>query len=96
MLSHSFQGIIKHTALTYKRHAITTVALRLSVFLVQDREAIKQVSLHGLVESLPGFYCAIADCAYTPTEHMVPIFPAQHAALTKNDNFNFFCQPITN
>jgi hypothetical protein len=39
-----------------------------------DREAIHQIPLGRLVEELPGLYCAIGDCAYTPTEHLVPIF----------------------
>jgi hypothetical protein len=45
------------------------------------------------VESLPGLYCTIGDCAYTPMEHMVPIFLAQNAKL-KNDNFNFYASQL--
>ena len=39
-----------------------------------DREAINQVELGTMIQSLPGMYCAIGDCAYTATEHLVPIF----------------------
>lgn len=40
-----------------------------------DRKALTQVSLGCMVEQLPGMYCAIGGCAYTPTEHLVvPIF----------------------
>ena len=59
-----------------------------------DREALNQISLGKLVEQLPGFYCAIGDCAYTPTEHLVPIFRGEHALLPKNDNFNFFASQL--
>ena len=33
-----------------------------------DRDAIKQIRLDSLIQVLPGLYCAIGDCAYTPTE----------------------------
>ncbi len=55
-----------------------------------DREAIHQVPLGRLVEELPGLYCAIGDCAYTPTEHLIPIFRGENALSARNDNFNFF------
>jgi DDE superfamily endonuclease len=59
-----------------------------------DREAVNQVALGKLIESLPGLYCAIGDCAYTPTEHLVPIFRADQALIAKHDNFNFFASQI--
>lgn len=59
-----------------------------------DREAISQIPLGRLVEELPGLYCAIGDCAYTPTEHLVPIFRGEHALSPKNDNFNFFASQL--
>lgn len=59
-----------------------------------DREAIDQVSLGQLVEQLPGMYCVIGDCAYTPLEHLVPIFRGANALLQKYDNFNFFASQL--
>ena len=59
-----------------------------------DREALTQVSLGSLVEQLPGMYCAIGDCAYTPTEHLVPIFRGANALLQGNENFNFFASQL--
>ena len=59
-----------------------------------DREALNQIPLGRMVENLPGMYCAIGDCAYTPTEHLVPIFRGEHALSIKNDNFNFFASQL--
>jgi DDE superfamily endonuclease len=59
-----------------------------------DRDAIGQVSLKSLVEALPGLYCIIGDCAYTPTEHLVPIFRGDQALSPKNDNFNFYASQL--
>ncbi len=39
-----------------------------------DRDAINMVKLGSLVEDLPGLYCVIGDCAYTPSDHLVPIY----------------------
>jgi hypothetical protein len=39
-----------------------------------DQEAINQIPLSALIKKLPGLFCAIGDCAYAPTEHLVPIF----------------------
>jgi hypothetical protein len=56
-----------------------------------DRKAINQVPLGRLVEELPGLYCAIGDCVYTPTEHLIPIFRGENALSARNrNNFNFF------
>ncbi len=59
-----------------------------------DREAVNQNLLGKLVEQLPDLYCGIGDCAYTPTEHLVPIFRGEHAMVAKNDNFNFFASQL--
>lgn len=55
-----------------------------------DRDAIKQCSLYNLVEGLPKGVCIIGDAAYTPTEHMVPIFQGADRLNARNDNFNFY------
>ena len=56
-----------------------------------DRDAIKQIQLGSLIESLPGLYCAIGDCAYTG---LVPIFRGENARSARNDNFNFFASQL--
>lgn len=59
-----------------------------------DRDAIKEIALNDYIEGLPGLYAAIGDCAYKPTEHMVPIFDAFHAKRKENDNFNFYASQL--
>ncbi|KAI2489792.1 nuclease [Fragilaria crotonensis] len=59
-----------------------------------DREALTQVLLGRMVEQLPGMYCAIGDCACTPTEHLVPIFRGANALMQRNDNFNYFASQL--
>jgi hypothetical protein len=59
-----------------------------------DREALQQVSLGSLIEKLPALFCAIGDCAYCPTEHLVPIFRGSQAKYHKNDNFNFYASQL--
>jgi DDE superfamily endonuclease len=55
-----------------------------------DREAIKQVELWSLINNLPGLFCAIGDCAYPPTAHLIPIFGGAQAKVKKHDDFNYF------
>jgi hypothetical protein len=59
-----------------------------------DREALNQVSIGDMIENLPGFYCVIGDCAYTPTEHMIPIYRGYHAKTERGDNFNFYASQL--
>ena len=54
-----------------------------------DRDAINQLWLGTLIEALPGLFCAIGDCAYTPSEHLVPICRGDMAKMARCDNFNF-------
>ena len=42
-----------------------------------------------MVEPLPGLCYIIADCAYTPTVHLVPIYRGDTAKVPRYDNFNF-------
>jgi DDE superfamily endonuclease len=58
--------------------------------VMSDREAIGQVPLHRMIEELPERYCVIGDCAYRPTEHLVPIFGGASALDRNNDNWNFY------
>jgi hypothetical protein len=59
-----------------------------------DREAIEQVTLGQLVWDLPGQFCCIGDCAYTPSEKLIPIYRADLARYRKYDNFNFFASQL--
>lgn len=55
-----------------------------------DRNAINEAGLGALINELPGLYCVIGDCAYTPSEHLVPIYGGKQALTEVNDNFNFY------
>jgi hypothetical protein len=55
-----------------------------------DREAISQIALKDLNNHLPGLYCVISDCAYTPSEHIVPIFRADQALVPQQKNSTCF------
>jgi hypothetical protein len=55
-----------------------------------DRDAVFQCPLGNMIENLPGLFCAIGDCAYQPTEHLVPIFGGPQANVAANSNFNFY------
>lgn len=62
--------------------------------VMPDREAISQCKLDEYIEQLPGFYCAIGDCAYTATEHCIPIYGGALAQQRDNFNFNFFASQL--
>ena len=59
-----------------------------------DRDAIKQVALHNMINALPGLYCVISDCAYTPSEKLIPIYRGAEATLPRYDNFNFYASQL--
>jgi hypothetical protein len=59
-----------------------------------DQEAIKQVELWSLINILPGLFCAIGNCAYLPTAHLIPIFGGAQAKVKKHDEFNYFASQI--
>ena len=58
-----------------------------------DRVAIHHkldgISLSDRIEALPGNFVVVADAAYKPTEHVVPIFYGTQRKFADNDNFNF-------
>ena len=56
----------------------------------KDGAAVKDSGLSDLIEKLPPGYICIADCAYQPTEHLIPVFGGDLALLPDNDNFNYF------
>ena len=59
-----------------------------------DRMAVTESGLFELIESLPQGYVCIGDCAYQPTEKLVPIFGGNSALQKDNDNFNFFASQL--
>jgi DDE superfamily endonuclease len=59
-----------------------------------DRDAVNVNSLGKMIESLPGLFCVIGDCAYTPTEHLVPIYRGDDARISRIDNFNFYASQL--
>ena len=58
--------------------------------VMPDREAITRTPLHQMVASLPGNFCVIGDCAYRPSEQLVPIFGGASAMLAVHDDWNFY------
>ena len=62
--------------------------------VTNDRQGVKESGLYAKIQQLPlGFVC-VADCAYMPTEQMVPIFGKDLALKRDNDNFNFYLSQL--
>jgi|Transcript_17619 hypothetical protein len=59
-----------------------------------DRDACKEVDLYDLIEMLPVGYCIISDCAYDPTEHMVPVYGSAQRLRAVYDNFNYYASQL--
>jgi hypothetical protein len=62
--------------------------------VTKDRVALSESGLSDLVEDLPQGYICIGDCAYQPTERLVPIFGGDLALKPDNDNFNYFASQL--
>jgi hypothetical protein len=62
--------------------------------VTKDRQAVKRSGLSELIENLPPGYIAIGDCAYQPTETLIPIFGGDLALIKENDNFNYFASQL--
>lgn len=60
----------------------------------KDRSAVKASHLSDLIEALPSGYICIADCAYQPTEKLIPVFGGDLALQKDNDNFNFYASQL--
>jgi hypothetical protein len=60
----------------------------------KDCVAVRDSGLYEHVESLPSGYICIGDCAYQPTEKLVPIFGGDLALQKDNDNFNYFASQL--
>ena len=59
-----------------------------------DHQAIHECRLSKLVESTHGVLYCIGDCAYTPTEKLLPIYRSEQAAKERYDNFNFYASQL--
>ena len=59
-----------------------------------DRDAVKESGLYDLVEKLPGLLYCIGDCAYTPTEHQIPIYGSDNTTKTQYNNYNFYTSQL--
>ena len=59
-----------------------------------DCQAIHECGLSKLVESTHGVLYCIGDCAYTPTEILLPIYRSGQAAKERYDNFNFYASQL--
>jgi hypothetical protein len=94
MSGHTIQVIIKHMGSCCDHNCKFSSVGVAGPGVLGDREAIRQIPLTELIEKLPGLFCAIGDCAYTPTEHLVPIFRGDQAKYHKNNNFNFFASQL--
>jgi hypothetical protein len=57
-----------------------------------DRDAIKQCSLHGLIERLPPGICVIGDAACSLPSHRAhgSVYQGADKLVRKYDDFNFF------
>ena len=62
--------------------------------IMGDREAVKESGLYDLVEKLPGLLYCIGDCAYTPTEHLIPIYGSDNTTKSQYDNYNFYASQL--
>ena len=62
--------------------------------VTKDRVAVSESGLLDLVEALPQGYICIGDCAYQPTERLVPIFGGDLALKPDNDNFNYYASQL--
>lgn len=59
-----------------------------------DKEALGETTLKELIEELPFGLCVIADAAYCPTEHLVPVYQGLAKHEPKYDNFNFYASQL--
>jgi hypothetical protein len=83
------------------RWCVTTTAASPSLLEWQVREYWVTVTLwtefhweSWLSKNYRDSFVQIGDCAYTPTEHLVPMFCGEHALLPKNNNFNLFASQL--
>ena len=59
-----------------------------------DREAVYEVALGEMIESLPLSFVTIGDAAYIQTERLCPIFYTDAVKKKQNDNFNYYASQM--
>jgi hypothetical protein len=62
--------------------------------VTNDCQGIEECGLFDKIDALPTVYVTIADCAYQPTEYLVPIFGGDLVLHKDEDNFNFFASQL--
>ena len=55
-----------------------------------DINAFKRTMLEAVLAKLPLGYFIIGDCAYPPSEHLIPVFGGTARLNLDNDNCNFY------
>lgn len=56
----------------------------------EDNDALVECPLGDLIENLPGDFCAISDCGYRPSEHLIPLFPEDQVKNPTRKAFNYY------
>ena len=59
-----------------------------------DQQALVECGLSKFVESTLGLLYCIGDCAYTPTEKLLPIYRSEQVARERYDNYNFYASQL--
>ena len=59
-----------------------------------DQQAVVECGLSKLVESTSGLLYCIGDCAYTPTEILLPIYRSEQVARERYDNYNYYASQL--
>jgi DDE superfamily endonuclease len=62
--------------------------------VTNDRSGLELSGLDNKIKNIPGNYIVIGDCAYKPTEKMIPIYGGELALYKHNDNFNFYASQM--
>ena len=62
--------------------------------IMGDCQAVHECRLSKLVESTHGVLYCISNCAYTPTEKLLPIYRSEQSAKERYDNFNFYASQL--
>jgi DDE superfamily endonuclease len=62
--------------------------------VTKDRQGVKESGLFHKVQGLPRGFVCVSDCAYMPTEKMIPTFGGDLALKRDNDNFNFYLSQL--
>jgi hypothetical protein len=87
-------GLMSRQLVTIIRASFSLLWQDLALW-VTGKLVLLECGLYEKIESLPGKFCTIGDCAYKPTPvHMVPIYGGNQAKVKENDTFNFFASKL--